>query len=47
MSNEIDRLSDPGLPEHQHRTTDIDPVAEIEPLPIPNLTPKLYIVLNT
>jgi ubiquinol-cytochrome c reductase iron-sulfur subunit len=28
MSNEIDRLSDPGLPQHQHRTTDIDPVAE-------------------
>jgi len=28
MSNEIERLSDPGLPEHQHRATDIDPVAE-------------------
>ncbi len=28
MSNEIDRLSDPGLPEHQHRATDVDPIAE-------------------
>jgi ubiquinol-cytochrome c reductase iron-sulfur subunit len=28
MSKEVDRLSDPGLPEHVHRRADVDPVAE-------------------
>ena len=28
MSKEIETFSDPGLPEHIHRRTDTDPIAE-------------------
>jgi ubiquinol-cytochrome c reductase iron-sulfur subunit len=27
MNNEIEKLADPGLPEHVHRKTDVDPIA--------------------
>jgi ubiquinol-cytochrome c reductase iron-sulfur subunit len=27
MNNEIEKLTDPGLPEHVHRKTDVDPIA--------------------